>query len=587
MSELGSRVTDPVAAPTDTESSDEVAEQSAEQREALAREAAELAAQRAAQEAEEAAVRAARLKRLMQRIASHADFASMRDSIAGIQKVVRSEKSHVRALTAEIAEDVAMTGKLLRLVNAAFYSSVGGGSITSMKRAVDLMGFQSIGMLASSLALFERLPKHSDGDRLRQEFGKAQFAAMLAQEMCNSRKHIDGAYMTALFQNLGSMLGGMHFPDEIKGFEAALDTSGLAPGDPARPEARERLARQHWGIGIEEIGIEVAAQWGWPETLRTSLRSLRPSDNQRAANSEEYLRVLCTGANQLAGDLLRLPNLGTEEERAAARKECVERFVADMAIPLDLNVDGMVNVVESTQKEWDELARVLGFGPSQSTASPTPAAKAAPAEKPKEAPPAKVSPKPAPAAPRPPVRVASAAPVVVAEVLGSALEKVSELALSGAPRGQLLQLCMKTMYDALQLQRVILCLRDPQSGALQGKMGLGDRATELAPVFDIPMQPPTDLFGLLCLKNADTLIADTSDPVISKRLPAWYKHAKAQTFLWLPMVAGTQVLGALYGDQPLAGSLVLSEREMSLLKTLRNQVVMAIHFGANGGSKPG
>ena len=127
MSELGSRVTDPVAAPTDTESSDEVAEQSAEQREALEREAAELAAQRAAQEAEEAA---ARLKRLMQRIASHADFASMRDSIAGIQKVVRSEKSHVRALTAEIAEDVAMTGKLLRLVNAAFYSSVGGGSIT-------------------------------------------------------------------------------------------------------------------------------------------------------------------------------------------------------------------------------------------------------------------------------------------------------------------------------------------------------------------------------------------------------------------------------------------------------------------------
>ena len=128
MSELGSRVTDPVAAPTDTESSDEVAEQSAEQREALEREAAELAAQRAAQEAEEAAVRAARLKRLMQRIASHADFASMRDSIAGIQKVVRAEKSHVRALTAEIAEDVAMTGKLLRLVNAAFYSSVAAAS---------------------------------------------------------------------------------------------------------------------------------------------------------------------------------------------------------------------------------------------------------------------------------------------------------------------------------------------------------------------------------------------------------------------------------------------------------------------------
>ncbi|MBK7052114.1 MAG: hypothetical protein IPH54_16200 [Rhodoferax sp.] len=93
--------------------------------------------------------------------------------------------------------------------------------------------------------------------------------------------------------------------------------------------------------------------------MRTSLRSLRPSDNQRAANSEEYLRVLCTGANQLAGDLLRLPNLGTEEERAAARKECVERFVADMAIPLDLNVDGMVNVVRVPRRSgtnWPEYS---------------------------------------------------------------------------------------------------------------------------------------------------------------------------------------------------------------------------------------
>jgi HD-like signal output (HDOD) protein len=582
MSELGSRVTDPVATATENESPEGAAARMAAEREAAdkqaeARAAAELAELRAAQEAEEAAVRATRLKRLMQRVAAHADFASMRDSIQGIQKVARSEKSHVRALTAEIAEDVAITGKLLRLINAAFYSSVGGGSITSMKRAVDLMGFQSIGMLASSLVLFERLPKHSDGDRLRQEFGRAQFAAMLAHEMCNSRKHIDGAYMTALFQNLGGMLGGMHFPEEIKEIEAKLDASGLAPEDPAWADAKERLARQHWGIGIEEIGIEVAAQWGWPETLRMSLRSLRPSDNQRAANSEEYLRVLCTAANQLAGDLLRLPNIGTPEDCAAARKACVERFAADMAVPLGLSASGMVDMVESTKLEWDDLAKTLGFGAAQS------APKATPAAKPQALPPAKASPPAMPAAPRPPVRIASATPAV-AEALASALEKASELALSGAPRSQLLQLCMKTMYDTLQLQRVILCLRDPQSGGLYGKMGLGDRAAELAAAFVIPMQPPSDLFGLLCLKNADTLISDTADPVIAKRLPAWYKQVRAQTFLLLPMVAGTQVLGALYGDQAQAGRLVLGDREMSLLKTLRNQVVMAVHFGANGGT---
>lgn len=599
MSDLDPQLSDSVAAASEAGLPQEGAMQDETARLEAERAAVELAEKQAAEE-EAAAARALRLRRLMQRVAAHADFASMKASIQGIQKVARSEKSHVRALTDEIADDIAMTGKLLRLVNAAYYSSVGGGQITSMKRAVDLMGFQTIGMLASSLVLFERLPKQADGDRLRQEFGRAQLAAMLAHEMCNNHKHIDGAYMTALFQNLGSMLGGMHFSEELQEIEADLQASGLVEGHPERGEARERLARQIWGIGIEEIGVEVAAQWGWPDGLRQAMRSLKPSDPERAAGSEEYLRVLCTAANQLAGDMLRLPLGGDEEERAAALKACVDRFSASMAVALRLDPESLLGMVERTKGVWDDLAQTLGFGPVRSTP-----AKGQTASKPGEAQStqsgvAKSAAKPSAAPAVPPAasssgsQVRSATPSAIrfaggipamAEALSSALEKASELALSGAPRGQLLQLCMQTMYDALQLQRVILCLRVPETGALRGKMGLGERANELAPVFQVPMQPPSDLFGMLCAKSADTLITDSADPVIAKRLPGWYAQMQAQTFVLLPMVAGGQVLGSFYGDHAQAGRLVVGEREMRLLKTLRNQVVISMQSGSVGAAR--
>ncbi|MCV2421802.1 HDOD domain-containing protein [Paucibacter sp. DJ2R-2] len=543
-------------------------------------EAERLAAQREAEE-KEAAEREARLQRLMQKIAAHADFASMKDSVRSMQKVSRSEKAHTRALTGEISNDIAMTGKLLRLVNAAFYSSAGGGNITSMERAVALMGFQTIGMVASSLMLFERLPKTADGNRLRQEFGRAQMAALLAHEMCNSSKHIEGAYLNALFQNLGSMLAGMHFAEDTAAIEARLQAEGLLEGEPAWHDKREKLARQQWGLGFEEIGVEVAKSWGWPDSVRQAMRSLAPSSLERPAGPEEYQRVLCTAANRLAGDLLRLPGGGNAEERAEARKACVERFAAEMGVPLNLDPEVLPAVVEQVKLVWDDLAKALGFDPV-----PVPV-KAKTAEKASEKAPEKAAAKPAPA-PTPAARPAAApAPAnpVMAEALSAALERVSELVLSGAPAAKLLQLCMKEMQDALQLQRVIVCLRDPASGGLRGRMGMGDRAQELAPVFDIPLKPPSELFGLLCSKGADTLISDASDPVIAQRLPPWYgKQVRAQTFVLLPMVAGDQVLGAFYGDQAVAGRLQIGERELRLLKTLRNQVVMAMRFG---GAAPG
>lgn len=539
--------------------------------------AAEAARRQAQAEAEDkaAAEREARLKRLMQRIAKQADFASMKDSARLMQKISRNENAHASALSGAISEDVAMTAKLLRLVNAAFYSSAGGGSITSLQRAVALMGFQTIGMMANSLMLFDRLPKGADGNRLRREFGRAQLAALLAHQFCNRAKQLEGSYLAALFQNLGGMLGGLHFPEDLQDFETKLQARGLSEGQREWMDARDLLARDHWGMDIEDIAIDVAKQWGWPETVRNGMRRLQASSAERAASPEEYQRVLCTAANALAADLLGLPCSGTAEERALARRACVERFAAEMAVPLSLNPEPLPDEVEGVQQVWDELAQTLGFGPVAAVPAPAKDAKQADLA----AKPAGAATAAKPAAPRP---AAAALPVnpAVAESLSNALETLSAMVVAGAPAGQLLQLCMKQMHEALGLRRVIVCLRDASGACLKGTMGVGERAMALAPVFQIPLRPPAELFGLLSSKGADTLISDTADPVISQRLPAWFRnHIQAGTFVLLPLVAGGQVLGAFYGDKADAGSLQISERELTLLKTLRNQVVMALRFG--------
>ena len=102
----------------------------------------------------------------------------------------------------------------------------------------------------------------------------------------------------------------------------------------------------------------------------------------------------------------------------------------------------------------------------------------------------------------------------------------------------------------------------------------------LSPKFEVLLRWPAnqapDLFGAVCLKGSDTVIADARAATIAQRLPAWYRqHIDARSFLLLPMVMKQLPFALIYADQAGNDGLQLSERQLALLSTLRNQAVMA------------
>lgn len=509
--------------------------------------------QRPTDEAREDAARQQRRQRVMQRIEAQPDLAAVKASMVNLQQVSRSERSHVRALTGLIHDDPAMLAKLLRLVNAAYYRSVGGGEITSMARAVHLLGFQKVGMLASSLRLLDSLPPGAHGQQLQREFARGQLAALLAQALCESRRHADGIHLCALFQRLGDLLAGLHFRDEAQIIDDQLDLQALPPESPQRLRARDRLARAQWGATFEEIGHDVARGWGWPEALLGGMRSLHPGTDDAALDGDDHARALCTAANSLAGELMQLPLTGTPEDQAAARARLAQAFASRLGTPLGLDRDTLPDTVEQVHADWLALLKALGV----TLLAPGEAA--------------------APAAPRldPGSR---AQRQHLADQLADAIEHLRRMNRRGAPLPDVLEAALQQLSRALDLQRAVACLLDPAPGALRGRLGVGDKGAVLAPFFDIPLRPPSDLFGLLCAKNADTLIRDVSDPVIAQRLPAWFgERVRAGTFLVLPLVTTTgQVVGLLYGDQRNAGDLVVHDRGLALLRDLRQQVLNAV-----------
>jgi hypothetical protein len=72
------------------------------------------------------------------------------------------------------------------------------------------------------------------------------------------------------------------------------------------------------------------------------------------------------------------------------------------------------------------------------------------------------------------------------------------------------------------------------------------------------------------------MISDATAARIAQRLPGWYTTGlNAPTFLLLPLLIKGAPFGLIYADKKTHGALELDEKELALLRTLRNQAVMA------------
>ena len=110
-----------------------------------------------------------------------------------------------------------------------------------------------------------------------------------------------------------------------------------------------------------------------------------------------------------------------------------------------------------------------------------------------------------------------------------------------------------------------------------GRFGFGPDAPDVAKRFNFPLSFTPDIFHAALSKGVDILISDTNDPKIATRIPDWFrKGVAAETFLLFPLCIKGKPMALIYADRDHAGEIVISEKELSLLRTLRNQAVLAI-----------
>jgi hypothetical protein len=84
------------------------------------------------------------LEFLLRRMRLKSDFPSLSESISRINRLASSDRQNVGALSDAILRDVALTQKILRMVNSSIYKGLGGGSVSTISRAIMIVGYDAV-----------------------------------------------------------------------------------------------------------------------------------------------------------------------------------------------------------------------------------------------------------------------------------------------------------------------------------------------------------------------------------------------------------------------------------------------------------
>ena len=221
-------------------------------------------------------------ERLLKRMEENEDFPAMTHAVSRIQAMVASDTESVGAVAGEILKDVALSNKLLRIVNSAYYAR--GGGISTISRAVTLIGFNGVRNMAMGLVLLEGMADKAHALVLTEEFLRALMAASIARELVSEGRDGEEAFIGAMFQDLGRLLAMYYFPKEAQQVQLLVDGAGKLTENSASTRVL--------GLGYEALGQGVAKLWDLPPDIR---RHMHKPPGSRQPVRPPTCRSRCAG----------------------------------------------------------------------------------------------------------------------------------------------------------------------------------------------------------------------------------------------------------------------------------------------------
>jgi hypothetical protein len=412
-----------------------------------------------------------------------------------------------------------------------------------------------------TLILLEFLQNKAQAVELKDEVISSFFAGMLASELSSGGipGEAEEAMICAMFYNLGRLLTTFYFFEESQQIIRLMEDQKIS---------EDQASIKVLGVSYNQLGVGVAESWNFPHRLLAAMKKLPAGKVKKPRNDLELLSIKVN----LSNELCVISAISDVKEKNNELKKLCARYEWGMEISEKI----LARALENSLSELSMRSAILGIVVLKSpllnrirkwSGSAEPASVSAgdldgitmldtlTSEAPAHA-------------------LLQHDPEVM---LSSGIQDVTNTLVEDYNLNDVLRMVLETIYRSLGFKHTLIFIRDNKQNLMVARLGFGEHVDAVLPKLKFSLAFVPDVFHLAIEKGLDLVIEDVQSPTISNKIPTWYLDSmSAQCFLLLPIMVNKKAVGLIYADMQDAKSLKISERQLSLLRTLRNQTVLAI-----------
>ena len=184
-----------------------------------------------------------------------------------IQKVLNDPKVSAAQVAAILAEDPAMSVKVLKMTNSAFYGL--SREIESVKQAVVIIGMEAIRNLVLSASVLDMFKGKATDQEFQEKFWRHSLATAFCSRILARKLRAkvmvdpDTAFSAGLLHDIGKIVLCCFLPTEYEKFTAERHAD--------RKSASFDIEERALGYTHAQIGSLLAVQWKLPTKLGESI----------------------------------------------------------------------------------------------------------------------------------------------------------------------------------------------------------------------------------------------------------------------------------------------------------------------------
>ena len=535
---------------------------------------------------------------IMQRIKRKGDFPAVSQYVSEVVQAARSQSASAQSIAQSILKDISLTNRVLRIANSAYYSGL-GSPITTISRAVVVLGMDAILNMTSALGIFEHfLKKGNDVVELKKQVVEALFTALNARQIANQMgvENAEEPFICGMLHHLGRLIVCFYFPEEQKVINKLVEDGG---------EDEEKASRQVMRLSYTELGQAIADSWKLPKLLQSGLKKMDPDRQGPLKGKEDILQGITSYAYELGKVTMivdshergvALANLARKFEGKISIKPKMLQKIIDKSIsdasgfskPLRLSMKdlGLVKKDEPPKEEKTIRAKApdasVGEGATDSTVmlSPDDRTTRIPQENSVEDSVGTTVTKMVEEDRLEDEEDDKSELVERQEFLTKTIADIAMTLIGQFSISDIIMMVLEGMYRGIGMRNVMLAMVTPKRDRVVFRFGLGPEMEKLRTEFDYPLQSINLAPALSILKRQEIVISDFEKDSRRQSFPeSLVKLLEPKSIVLIPVMVKNTPIGLFLAmrsrEQP-----IISELELQSVKMLVNQAVLALHQAA-------